>query len=94
MRNEELVAMLKAVAEPSRMRILNSLAKTPDGMAAGSIAAKLELKQNTLSSHLSALTRAGLIVGARQGRSIVYALDGGQARSLVDGLAHAFAGKD
>jgi ArsR family transcriptional regulator, arsenate/arsenite/antimonite-responsive transcriptional repressor len=93
MRNGELVAMLKAVAEPSRLRILDLLTKTPDGMAAGAIAAMLEFRQNTLSSHLKTLTRSGLIVGTREGRRIVYALDGEQAQRIVDGLARAFAAK-
>jgi DNA-binding transcriptional ArsR family regulator len=42
------------------------------GLAAGDIALRLEMKPNTLSTHLSILESAGLIAAERQGRSIRY----------------------
>ena len=49
----------------------------PEGLPAGEIARRLEVPQNTMSSHLAVLTRAGLIEPQRHSRSIVY-------RAVVD----------
>ena len=55
----------------------------PQGVRPTDIAEALELKQNTLSHHLSDLERAGLIRSARQGRSILYSVDLERAGQLV-----------
>ena len=44
----------------------------PDGLAAGALARLLEVPSNTLSAHLSILTRARLVTFERYSRSIVY----------------------
>lgn len=49
----------------------------PHGLAAGEIARQLDVPQNTMSSHLAILTRAGLIASERHSRTIVY-------RAVVD----------
>ena len=41
-------------------------------MPAGELARLIEVPQNTMSAHLAILARAGLIVGERHSRSIVY----------------------
>jgi len=48
------------------------MAQEPDGLPAGEIARQLDVPQNTMSTHLAILTRAGLIEAERQGRTIVY----------------------
>jgi arsenate reductase len=53
------------------------------GLAAGEIAARLGVPASTLSFHLAALDRAGLIVPSRQGRSIRYAVRIGAFRALL-----------
>jgi ArsR family transcriptional regulator len=45
------------------------------GLAAGDIAKALSVPQNTMSSHLSILSRAGLVTAQRFSRSIVYRAD-------------------
>ena len=55
----------------------------PQGVRPTEIAAVLDIKQNTLSHHLSDLERAGLIRSTRQGRSLFYAVDLEQAGTLV-----------
>jgi DNA-binding transcriptional ArsR family regulator len=47
----------------------------PSGLPAGGIAKLLDVPHNTMSSHLSILSRTGLISGMRDGRSIVYRVD-------------------
>jgi len=47
----------------------------PQGVRPTEIAGALDLKQNTLSHHLSDLERAGLVRSDRQGRSLFYSVD-------------------
>ncbi len=60
--------------------------REPDGLSAGAIAETIGCPQNTLSTHLSILARAGLVRGARSGRSIVYRADLRAMRSLIEFL--------
>jgi protein-tyrosine-phosphatase len=55
----------------------------PSGLAAGEIAARLAVAPSTLSFHLAALERAGLVAATRQGRSIRYAVRIAAFRSLL-----------
>ncbi|MGV8833071.1 MAG: ArsR/SmtB family transcription factor [Devosia sp.] len=64
----------------------------PDGMAAGDIARQLEVPQNTMSTHLAILTRAGLIQADRQGRSIVYRAVLDQVRAIANYLVQDCCG--
>lgn len=79
----ETVSALRALGEQTRWRVMRLLASKRSGMAAGDIAEALQVRQNTLSSHLAALARCGLIDGHRQGRQIVYSADSGNARKLA-----------
>ena len=51
-------------------------------MAAGDIARRLKLPQNTLSFHLAALARAHLVASRKEGRSIIYCVDLDGTREL------------
>ena len=58
-----------ALGQPSRLAVFRLLVQTaPAGLAAGDIARKLDLRPNTLSTHLAQLQSAGLILHARDGR--------------------------
>jgi ArsR family transcriptional regulator, arsenate/arsenite/antimonite-responsive transcriptional repressor len=60
----------------SRNRLFRLLVKhEPKGLPAGNIARALAVPQNTMSSHLAVLSRAGLVSGRRFSRSIVYRAD-------------------
>jgi ArsR family transcriptional regulator len=73
MENEQAVLALAALAQPTRLRAFRLLVQhEPDGIAAGELARLLEVPQNTLSAHLSVLSRADLVTSERQSRSIVY----------------------
>ena len=78
----EAISALRALGEPTRLRVMRLLVGERDGMAAGDIAGALKVRQNTLSSHIAAMARSGLIDGHRQGRRIVYTADIGKARRL------------
>jgi ArsR family transcriptional regulator, arsenate/arsenite/antimonite-responsive transcriptional repressor len=78
----DMVKAMKALGQPTRLRIIQLLAGAPMGLAAGNIAEALKVRQNTLSTHIAVLGRTGLIDGRRDGRSIVYMLDKQRARQL------------
>lgn len=74
----------QALGQPSRLAVFRLLVQTgPTGLAAGEIARQLDLRANTLSSHLALLQSAGLIQPARDGRSIVYSADMTALRGLL-----------
>ncbi len=79
----EAISALRALGEPTRWKVMRLLASKQHGMAAGDIAEALQVRQNTLSSHIATLVRCGLIDGHRQGRQIVYAADSGNVRRLA-----------
>lgn len=73
MDTENAILALAALAQDTRLKTFRLLAKhEPDGVAAGELSRLLEVQQNTMSAHLSVLSRAGLIAAERQGRSIIY----------------------
>src|SRR5712671_514884 len=84
MESENVILALAALAQPTRLDVFRLLVKTePDGLAAGDIAKALAVPQNTMSSHLSILSRAGLVRAQRFGRSIVYRADLGHFRAVM-----------
>lgn len=65
---------LGALAQETRLEIFRLLVREgPDGIPAGVIAERLSVPAPTLSFHLAHLSRAGLAVSRREGRSILYA---------------------
>jgi DNA-binding transcriptional ArsR family regulator len=76
METVEAIALLAALAQTTRLDVFRLLVKhAPDGLAAGDIAKTLAVPQNTMSSHLSILSRVGLVSTRRFSRSIVYRAD-------------------
>jgi DNA-binding transcriptional ArsR family regulator len=70
---EQAVLALAALSQSTRLAAFRTLVRhEPEGLAAGELARLLEVPQNTLSAHLSVLSRASLVTSARHGRSIVY----------------------
>jgi DNA-binding transcriptional ArsR family regulator len=84
MESEDAILALAALAQPTRLDVFKLLVKhEPDGLAAGDIARTLAVPQNTMSSHLSVLSRAGLVSAQRFGRSIVYRADLARFQEVV-----------
>ena len=81
MESEDTILALAALAQSTRLEVFRLLVKhEPDGLAAGDIARSLAVPQNTvpqntMSSHLSILARAGLVSAKRFSRSIIYRAD-------------------
>ena len=70
---QDAVAALAALGQSTRLALFQTLvAAGAEGLSAGAIANQLDVKQNTLSTHLSILERAGMIAHRRDGRSLIY----------------------
>ena len=54
-----------------------------DGLPAGRIADALGVASNTLSAQLNVLSHAGLILGVRDGRSIIYTANFAAVTALI-----------
>ena len=63
----------KALADPTRRRILELLAQGE--LSAGEIAAHFSMTKPSVSHHLSILKAAGLISDERRGQNIVYSVN-------------------
>jgi ArsR family transcriptional regulator, arsenate/arsenite/antimonite-responsive transcriptional repressor len=73
MESDLAILSLAALAQSTRLEVFRLLVKhEPEGLAAGDIAKALAVPQNTMSSHLAILARAGLVSAERHSRSIVY----------------------
>jgi DNA-binding transcriptional ArsR family regulator len=84
MKPENAVLALAALAQPTRLEVFRLLVKRePEGLAAGDIARAIAVPQNTMSSHLSILSRAGLVSSQRFSRSIVYRADLTRFRAVM-----------
>ena len=84
MDSENAILALAALAQPTRLDVFRLLVQhEPEGLAAGGIAKALAVPQNTMSSHLSILSRAGLVSAQRFSRSIVYRADLTRLQAVV-----------
>ena len=84
MEKTEALDAFSALSQQTRLEVFQLLVrKEPDGLPAGDIADALGVPQNTLSTHLAILTRAGLTVSERQSRSIIYRAATGRVRELT-----------
>jgi len=76
MDSSRVIDGLSALAQATRLEAFRVLVRSePKGTPAGELASILGVPQNTMSAHLSILVRAGLIIGERQGRHILYRAD-------------------
>jgi len=71
--DEELAAFAKAIAHPTRVRILRMLAKREARMCSH-IVDELPIAQSTVSEHLRILRSAGLVQANEQGPRVGYCI--------------------
>ena len=78
------VNALSALAHERRLAAFRLLVQAgPAGRPAGDIAEALDIPNNTLSTHLAVLTRAGLLDAERHGRQIRYRANFDGMRALL-----------
>lgn len=85
----------EALSNETRLDVFRLLVKAgPDGLSAGEIAERLGVVQNTMSSHLQKLSRAGIVTSRRQSRHIIYRVDFETVRALILYLLEDCCGGD
>jgi DNA-binding transcriptional ArsR family regulator len=81
---KDALACLGALSQGTRLETFRLLVRQePEGLAAGEVARRLDVPQNTMSTHLAVLTRAGLLRSERHSRSIVYRADLTRLREMM-----------
>ena len=73
-KQNRLAAMMKALAHPARIAIVQYLIKA-DACINGDLVEELGLAQPTISQHLKELKNAGLIQGTIEGTSVCYCIE-------------------
>ncbi len=86
-RTESVARRLKAVADPTRLAILHSLATAPSSV--GELAVLFRLAQPTVSMHVKVLRENGLVRAERQGGRLRLSADPGAVESLLGELRQA-----
>ena len=89
MDERQALAAFGALSQETRLKIVRILVVAgPEGLAAGEIAARVEVSPSNVSFHLKELERAGLVSQQREARSILYSAGfdalGGLVRFLME----------
>ena len=83
----ELAVVLKALAEPARLRLLSMIASAPSGEAcACDLLGPIGRSQPTVSHHLSAMVEAGLLEREKRGRWAWYRVVPERLRLVRDAI--------
>jgi DNA-binding transcriptional ArsR family regulator len=78
------ISALTALAQPTRLAAFRHLvAAMPAALPAGELARRCGVPHNTMSTHLAALTRAGLVAVRRSGRVMNYRVELDGFRALI-----------
>lgn len=76
MEPDRLIAVLSALSQPTRLKIVELLAdRGEQGLTAGELVEEAGIPKNTMSGHLGILSNAGLVTSRRSGRNIEYRLE-------------------
>ena len=93
---DESTRILKAFADPARLRLLNLLSGDRDEICVCHLQESLELPQPMVSRHLAYLRKNGLVIGRKEGLWVHYRLakpKTGLCRILVGCLDNALGDK-
>jgi ArsR family transcriptional regulator, arsenate/arsenite/antimonite-responsive transcriptional repressor len=72
MKLDDAAARLEALGNPTRLKIYRTLVRAgEEGMAVGRLQARLDVAGSTLSHHLKALLRVGLISQTRESTTLI-----------------------
>lgn len=73
-----------SLAQETRLQVFKILIEYGQtGTPAGTLSERLKIPQNTLSFHLSHLSRAGLIYSKREGKQIIYSANCDSIETLI-----------
>ncbi|MDO8431692.1 MAG: metalloregulator ArsR/SmtB family transcription factor [Candidatus Binatus sp.] len=81
---EPYVSQLGALGQSGRLEIFRLLVRDgPQGRCVDEIKRRVEMPGSTLSHHLDALTRCGLLAARRSGRFIYYSVNWAKTAKLI-----------
>jgi ArsR family transcriptional regulator, arsenate/arsenite/antimonite-responsive transcriptional repressor len=72
---DALVAVFRALGEPTRLEIFRLIAAQPAPLCVCDVVARFDVQQPTISHHLKVLRDAGLVTVSRRGVWAYYAVD-------------------
>ena len=81
--------VFKALADPTRRRILRMLSERPE-MSAGQIAGVFDISAPSMSHHFNVLKEADLISQRREGQQILYSMNTTVVEDLMTMLFDIF----
>ena len=90
---EDEVALLKALADPYRLRMLATLARADDEVCVCDFTDALPLNQPTVSHHLRILREAALVTCERRGTWVYYRLATDALARVEDATRNVFPQK-
>jgi ArsR family transcriptional regulator, cadmium/lead-responsive transcriptional repressor len=83
-------ALWAAVADPTRMRVLDALIEQGEATTTG-LARGLPVTRQAVAKHLAVLDRAGLVSGRRRGREVRYVVRPERVDDAAEALAQVAA---
>lgn len=95
-RQNKLANMMKALAHPARIAILQHLVKA-QACICNDLVGELGLAQATISQHLKELKKVGLIKGSIEGVSVCYCIDAkvwNQYKSIFESFFVSYVNRD
>ena len=88
MDSEDALAVLAALAHPTRLETFRLLVRLePGGLSTGELVEATGLTQSTFSTHLSVLAKTGLVQADRRGRQMIQRARMDRLRDLMLFLA-------
>jgi len=83
----EATEAFSSLSQETRLKVFKLLIQYGrDGLIPGKIAEKLKIPDNTLSFHLSHMSKAGLVTSEKKGRSVTYFANTDLIEGLIDYL--------
>jgi ArsR family transcriptional regulator len=89
--DREVVRALKALADPTRFRMVQEIAEAGE-LSCGAVAERFDVSQPTISHHLKILLEAGLLVQRTEGKHHFTSVDKALLADLVAVLPERLAG--
>ena len=87
------IDVFAALSQSTRLEAFRLIMKhEPHGLPAGEVARLLDVPQNTMSTHLAVLARAGLVSAERHSRSIIYRAELDRVREIASFLVNDCCG--
>jgi DNA-binding transcriptional ArsR family regulator len=87
---DQAAALLKAMANPQRLRVLCLLSEHE--LSVGEINAQVDLSQSALSQHLAVLRALQLVCTRRESQTVYYAVAAGPVSQLIGTLHDIYCG--